>query len=459
MKKVLSILLAAATALTVCGGLAACGGDGGDDANTITVWAPENSLGSETTGGYKSMVAGFKEAYPDYAKYNIKFVAKSEGDAKGAIGNNAKGAADVFFFASDHYKDLVAANVLQPLSDDIANQVKARDAQGTYEFVTGADNKIYAFPTTNDNGFFLWYNDTILSATDVESLDTMLAKCKEKNVHMHFNYSDAWYSASFFFGMGCEFNYDEEGHYVGEANTAAGKAAAKAMFKYADSADNKNAVNPDGGAKKTDVIMAASSFSAGLADGSYGAAISYVSSYKDIEAAVRAKNTDKTTGVVDEASVTAFMSHIKATVLPTFKATIEGGSEQTYHMGTFYGGKYCGVNRTKSEDKIRVSLALANWFTNQQGQTVRFAADGSGPSNTTVAATQAVQESIGLKAYNAQVALGDDTNCVQGAQSDGFWGDSGIKAFAAGVFEHKEGYTTESGVLAKLETLAGAIAD
>lgn len=455
MKKVLSVLLATATALTVCGGLAACGDNSGtpnaDDPNTITIWAPLNSHGNDTKG-YKSMIKGFKEQYPEYANYNFKFVAKGEGEVQGAMGNNPAAGAEVFFFASDHYGNMRHNNYLQPLTTEYETAVKGRDAQGTYEFVTDTDNKIYAFPATNDNGYFLWYNDQLVTEEQVKSLDTLLPACKAKGVHFNFPYGTAWYSGSFFFGLGCEFNYTDSSltHYHGDFNTPEGKAAGAAMLRYASSDDNKISDT-----KK--VISSATSFSAGMADGSIAAAVSYVSSFADIEKAVIANNTDKTTGAVDEAAVEEALSHIKATVLPTFKATVEGDTEKDYHMGTFYGGKYCGVNRAKSEAKIKVSLALADWFTNQAGQTVRFNLDGSGPSNLAVAATEAVQNSIGLKAYNAQVALGTDVNCVQGVQSEEFWGNSGISAFATGVFQQDAGFKTVSEINAKLDALAAAL--
>ena len=471
MKKLLATLLASTMTLSAIGGLVACGGDSGssDDANTITVWAPTNSLGSEATGkGYRSMIAGWKEAYPEYAKYNVKFVAKGEGDVNGAIGNNAKAAAEIFFFASDHYKDLAQNKALQPLTQEYVTKVHGRDVQGTYEFVTDSENNLYAFPATNDNGFFLWYNDTIYDEDDVVSLDKMLAKSKEKGVHINFPYDNSWYSASFMFGMGCKFNYDENGHYKGDTATPEAKAAVKAMFKYANDPNNKGVISEedeDGETVWTDVIVSAASFNAGMADGTIGAAVSYVSSYADIEAAITAVNTDEATGAVNQTKIDEQLSHIKATVLPKFKATIEGGTEQEYNMGTFYGGKYCGVNRSKPEAKIKAALSLADWFTNENGQKVRFAADYSGPSNKVVAELDEVKNNMGLKAYNAQVGLGPDVNCVQGKQSDEFWGDSGIKAFVTGIFLHEKDtatppaydYTTEAGVLAQLAKLAAAI--
>ncbi|MDE6618431.1 MAG: extracellular solute-binding protein [Clostridiales bacterium] len=463
MKKLLATLLASTMALSAMGGLVACGGEGsGDDPNTITVWAPENSHGSEEEEtGYKGMIAGWKEAYPEYAHYNVRFVAKAESDVNSSLGNNPAAGAEVFFFASDHYRDLVHNKGLQPLTDEYVQQIKARDEEFTYEFVTDDEDKMWAFPTTNDNGYFLWYNDEYLSEDDVKDLDSLIAACNAQNVHFSFPYGVSWYAASFMMGMGCKFNYDDEDHYICDANTPAAKGAAKAMFKYANSANNIDGVKDTKG-KKTDVIVSVEDPSAGLADGTIGVAMSYASRYTDIEKAYRNKYTSTATGTVDEEKLEEALSHLKATVLPTFKATVDGTTEEkTYHMGTFYGGKYCGVNRSKSEAKIVASLSLANWFTKEEGQKVRFEADGAGPSNKNAATLENVQKSIGIQAYKAQVALGDETNCIQGAQKGTFWDN--INKFSEGVFERKVDagsevdYTTEIGMLAQLAKIAADI--
>lgn len=468
MKKLLATLLASTMALTTIGGLVACGGDDyKDNPNLIIVWAPENSFDEETKEGYSGMIEGWKEAYPEYANMEVKFVAKGEGDVNGALGNNPKAGAEIFFFASDHYKDLVQNKALQPLTAEYVEKVHARDAQGTYEFVTDAKDNLYAFPTTNDNGYFLWYNDEILDENDVKSLDTILEKCSTykradggNGVHVNFPYKTAWYSGSFLMGMGCKFNYDENGRYQSDAGTAAAKGAAKAMWKYANGATNKAVVVDDvkKPKTKTDVICDAD-FKAGLANGTMAAAISYVSAYTDIETAVRNHYTNDS-GAVNEDKVDNALSHIKATTLPKFKATVDGETqEKEYYMGTFYGGKYCGVNKSKPEAKILAALTLADWFTNEEGQKVRFDADGSGPSNLNVAQLEKVQNSIGLKAYNAQVALGTQYNCVQGKQKDSYWNN--INVFAQSVFEHTKtddvDYTTEAGVLAQLAKIADNI--
>lgn len=437
MKKLLATLLATTMAVSMVGGLTACGGDDEDNSNTITIWAPINAI-----RGYRDMIDGFKEAYPDYAKFEYKFVAKAESEVQGSMGNNPKSGAEVFFFASDHYGNMRHSNYLTPLTQDYAD-VATRDAESAVNFVT-EDEKIYAFPATNDNGYFLFYDDRKLSDEDVKSLDTIMEKCKTNKWKMHYNYGDSWYSGSFLMGLGCKFGYTDSSmkHYEADLTSPEAYAAGYAMLHYASDAVNK--------IDNTNYVMTIlKDVGAGFSSGSIAAAITYASDYANFKTAFT--NSNKASE----------LSHIKATKLPTFKATVAGQEEKEYNMGCFYGAKYCGVNRSKPEKKILASLALANWFTGEEGQRMRFQRDGSGPSNKAVMEDEDVKNNIALIAYKEQMALGDKVNCVQGAQSQAFWGDSGIKTLTNGLFTHNSKgeaqITTQAQVKKALDDLAAAL--
>ncbi len=424
MKKLLSVLLASAITVTALGGLVACKKE--DNSKKITVWAP-----AESHAAYKPLIEGFKEKYPDYKDYEIEFIAKGEGDVQGSMGSDPKAGAEVFFFASDHFGNMRVNNYLQPLTDDYAAAVKERDDQDCYEFVTDAE-KIYAFPATNDNGYFLWYNSDFFTEDDVKSLDVMQAKAKGEGKHIMFDYGNSWYSPAFHIGMGCYFGYSdvEMKHYKADLQTPAAIAATKAMVNYAS--EEKNGPAGD------DQVIVTGNLAAGLADGTYVAGISGTWETANIK-------TECTKAGEDPAK-------FKATALPKFKATIEGEQEQEYQMGSFVGGKYCGVNRAKSAEKIKVSLALADWLTNEAAQTARFNAQGAGPSNKKVAALDVVKNNVGIKGYYAQLAT--DKNIIQGAQSDTFWGDSGIKQLTKDIFNQAK---NEAQVLDALKTLSDSL--
>lgn len=85
-----------------------------------------------------------------------------------------RAAADVFAFADDQLNELVAAGALQEILLN-PEDVKSRNLTGSVEAAT-MDGKLYAYPMTADNGYFLYYDKSVLSEDDVKSMDTLLAK-------------------------------------------------------------------------------------------------------------------------------------------------------------------------------------------------------------------------------------------------------------------------------------------
>ena len=68
----------------------------------------------------------------------------------------------------------MAAGALQEILLN-PEDVKSRNLTGSVEAAT-MDGKLYAYPMTADNGYFLYYDKSVLSEDDVKSMDTLLAK-------------------------------------------------------------------------------------------------------------------------------------------------------------------------------------------------------------------------------------------------------------------------------------------
>lgn len=429
MKKLLSVLLASAMAVSAVGGLAACGKNG----PSLTVWAPQ-----ESHEAYEALVKEFKEVYPDYAGYDIKFEAKGEGDVQSAMGTDPANGADVFFFPSDHFANMLKKGYLQPLTSNYVDSVHKRDKKEVYEFVE-TDGKTYAFPTTDDNGYFLYYNSKYLTEEDVKTLDAIQAKAKTLEKHVMFDYANSYYAPAFYFAVkdaqgGCSFGYTDLTmvKYKADIDNKYGQAVTKALVDYFSIAKN--------GPAGDDQVISTGNLVKGIADGTFIAGVSGTWDYSNIK-----KEMEK-------AGAKEKFSDIKMTILPKMRATIEGGTEEWYQMGAFVGGKYCGVNKAKSEESIPAAMALADWLTNEKGQEARFNATTSGPSNVNVSKKTEVQNSPALKAYLAQK---EANGVIQAAQSDEFWGDSGIKNLVNKIATQE--ITAVSEALAGLTELANGL--
>ncbi|MBQ2470360.1 MAG: extracellular solute-binding protein, partial [Ruminococcus sp.] len=229
MKKILAILLAGmitATALAGCGG-----GNGGSsstdsksdassgsgstdasaekvvDANTVDpelfgdednislkVWAPSQALEL-----VKKQVEDFKAAYPTKTFTNIEVSAMAEAESGTQVLNDASAAADVFGFASDHLNKLVDAKVLSEVA--FVNTVSEMNAPETVE-AGKIKGTLYAYPETNDNGYYLVYDKTVVSEDKAGKLEDILAACKDAGKKFIFDCGNGYYACTYAFTAG-----------------------------------------------------------------------------------------------------------------------------------------------------------------------------------------------------------------------------------------------------------------
>lgn len=420
MKKLLATLLASTMALTAIGGLVACGGDGGngggaggagelktsefskvthwddplldkegdsDDkvgACTLTVWAP--SIALET---YQALANEFTSTYRNgkYSDVTIEFDAKDEGSVKKELSTDSTGGADVFFYAGDHTEEMIRNNWLMPLRGATGSYYSAAINQrdmATAAEVVRKNGYYYAFPATNDNGYYLVYNTDDLSAEEADDMDVIMEKAHEKNKNFYWNYTEGFWASIFFFGAGITPDWQGVNTDFSEYGGTKGQVGAKATIKYVTDTKMTNAAGDNG---ITQAIL----------DG-------------EMIAGICGTWENPTKDQLDTGK-------IGCKKLPMF--TVDG---QKYQTGAFFGGKYCGVN--PSTKNAAVAMALANFFTNTAAQTKRFEDHQSGPSNKAVADLDAVKANIPLAAYNDTVAAG---GVFQGDVPDSFW--TGISTY------------------------------
>ena len=182
MKKVAASVLAAAMTLSMA--MAA----GAEEAISLTLWGAE-----EDQALMAELVEGFKEAYPDQS-FDIQIGVESESTAKDTVLTDIEAAADVYAFASDQIYDLVKAGALAKLDDynealqgvagKSMDDVKAANDAGSVDAAC-VDGSMYAFPMAGDNGFFLYYDSSVLTEEDVASWDSLLAAAEAADDGVH----------------------------------------------------------------------------------------------------------------------------------------------------------------------------------------------------------------------------------------------------------------------------------
>ena len=97
---------------------------------------------------------------------------------------------------------------------------------------------MYAYPLTSDNGYFLYYDKSVV--TDPSNMEQILADCEAAGKNFYMEINNGWYQPAFFFGAGCTLTYGVDNAGVinsMDCNYASenGVKALKAMIKLAQS--------------------------------------------------------------------------------------------------------------------------------------------------------------------------------------------------------------------------------
>ena len=367
MKKITRIICGA-TAILSAMTFAGCKSQKDDGAIKLTVWV------SEADKKFAAAVAEeFKAKNPD-KKYQFVIDIQGENDVATRVLNDVENAADVYSCINDQLPKLINGDALARIAGDRLERVKQANSEGAMESVTIKTRDaegVYGMPYT-DNSFFLYYDKSALTETDVKSFDGILAKCTDKK-QFAFPMADGWYTTSFFFGkgLGYQVEYDDnlaETSIECDFDNETGRAVAEAMWQYvkekgfkADSNDSK--------------------ITAGFNDGSIIAAASGTWNRTTIE------------GYLGE--------NFAAAKLPTYTFNKGAASEEQVQLVSFAGYKLMGVNNY-SKHKTD-AMDFAEFYTNKTNQIKHFEERGYVPTDVEARADEKVQSDICAKAITQQL--------------------------------------------------------
>lgn len=348
----------------------------------LTLWG-----GAEDQKMLQSMVDDFKKEHASEASFDIKLAVEGETTCKETLLGDVEKGADVFAFPDDQLQALAASGVLQEIRD--ADQVKQDNIKGAVE-AASVNDRLFAYPMTADNGYFLYYNKKYFSGNDVKKLDTILAKAEKVHKKVTMDWTSAWYLYSFFGNTGLKAGVNEDGvtnycNWNSKKGKIKGIDVAQAMERIAGSSAFLNTTDDK--------------FLKGVQNGSVIAGVSGV---------WNANAIDKAWG-----------KNYGAVKLPTY--TCAGKQVQ---MASFTGYKMVGVNAYSSN--VKWAMKLAEWITNQDNQTRRFAERGQGPSNIKASQSGDIEKSPAIQAVIAQSEYG----CLQRVGGN-FWDP--ISSFGSSV--------------------------
>jgi len=167
----------------------------GKDIN-LTIWAPKAAQDV-----FKAEAAKFAEMFKDYFNANITVAAQEEGDVKGQVINDPKKAADVFSFPSDQLQELVDAEAITDVI--FTDEVTAINTATSVSAAT-VNGKVYAYPETGDNSYFLAYDKRFVTEEDAKSLESLLAACKAAGKEFTFNSGNGYFTCLYLYTGGIQ---------------------------------------------------------------------------------------------------------------------------------------------------------------------------------------------------------------------------------------------------------------
>jgi arabinogalactan oligomer/maltooligosaccharide transport system substrate-binding protein len=328
----------------------------------ITVWVSESEGVADLT---QQQIDAFEEANPGIV-INATIEGVTESDSASNMITDVESGADLFCFAQDQLTRLVEAGALTKLGTGAAATVaELNDATSLKAATVGSD--LYCYPLTSDNGYFMFYDKSVVQESSLGDLAAIVADCEAagRTICMETDTS-AWYVASFFFGTGCHSDWTmaQDGSFTSvddDFDSEAGLIAMKGMQQMVTSSMYVSS---------SDTAQFAAAVPAGVVvSGTWGV----------------------------NAAKEALGDNYAVAELPSF--TVDG---QTYHMGSYSGCKLMGVKTQDDALKTAVLQKLALYLTSAECQLQRFELVGWGPSNLEAQQSEEVQADPALAALAAQ---------------------------------------------------------
>lgn len=388
MKKFFAIVLAVAMALSMVSFASASSLAGEYE---VKVWVADAIVDLTT-----AQIDRFNATNEDgiVIKYTIEKMG--EGDAASNMVQDVEAGADIYCFAQDQLSRLMTAKALAKLGQGAAKIVADNYDPDSVAAVT-VDGTMYAYPLTADNGYFMYYDKSIIPDDAVGSLEKLIEICEKEGKYFSFDLRNVWYSAGFFFGAGCVSNWvmDEDGNAKGvvdDFNSEKGLKALKGMKKLLDS----NCWN------NSSEVSSFESNSAIVVSGTWG--------------------SDTAKKILGD--------NLGVAALPSFEADGE-----TIHIGSFFGFKLMGVKPQEDPVKLAALNKLVQYLTAKDCSLERHAQNGWGPAYLEAQADEAVKNDPILAAVYEQKEYG----VIQSAISGAWWNIGNVIADEAKEAEDEDG--------------------
>ena len=335
--------------------------DGGN--YTIKIWCDER-----IESQIKTQVQDFENHFDGKYHIDLSVDPVSEGNAATSMTEDVGSGADIFIFAQDQLSKLKTAGALTQVTGDIKNAIVSEtEAEGIEAASIGG--KMFAYPFTSDNGYFMYYDKSIVQESSLGDIELIIKDCQAEGKKFNYNvFGNGFYSASYFMATGCESNWSMDAmnrfsSYQDTYNSEAGFKAAKGI-QYLKA--NNIFANSDDPSK----------FGRPGKNG-IGACVTGIWNYKYAYEAIG--------------------ENLGCAPMPSF--TLNG---EKIHISSFSGYKLIGVKPQQDKNKVSVCKRIARYLSSEVCQLERFNEVNWGPTNISALANDKVRSHPGLAALRAQ---------------------------------------------------------
>ena len=170
------------------------GGDGQDigvDSNlgysgTITVGAPEKQMTF-----MQNLLQDFNRLTNSTITFQVTQVEEGKGAAQFA---SAKAAPAIFPYASDQIVDFQNLGALTPLRTDSVKWI-ASNMLADASTAARVGSSVLGYPFTSDNGVVMYYDSSVVSASDIDTFSKLFAKADSLGLEVDFQLTGGFYAA------------------------------------------------------------------------------------------------------------------------------------------------------------------------------------------------------------------------------------------------------------------------
>ena len=171
----------------------------GSEKEKIRIWVSEIS---GVADHFKKLATQWAE--DNQIDYDFEVLGFTEADAATLMLNNVSSGADIYCFRQDQLSCLAQSGALSVLGSSATTWVEANNVEDATN-ATFLDGSCYAYPLAADNGYFMYYDESVVDPSHVDSLEEIIEDCQKAGTNFSMEFTTSgWYLASFF--MSCDSN-------------------------------------------------------------------------------------------------------------------------------------------------------------------------------------------------------------------------------------------------------------